>query len=87
MFKYISQLEKDKLVFYGIAANNIICIKFIHQYSKEAHLKCSSLRFAPPLLGFESLPGRWFMVVMDFVDDQYELLDDSPVKASFLSEV
>jgi hypothetical protein len=86
-FKYLSQLDRDKLVFLGMAANNAICIKFVRRYSKEAHLKCCSLGFAPALHGFQAIPGGWHMVVMDFVGDEYQLLDGVPAKAPYLSEV
>jgi hypothetical protein len=86
-FEYLSQLEPDKLVFCGKASGHPICVKFARQYSKEAHLECSSSGFAPALRGFERLAGGWFMVVMDYLGDEYELLADSPVPASFSSEV
>ena len=88
MFKYVCQLDADKLVFHATGmSGNDICVKFVRQYSKDAHLKCSALGFAPTLQGFESLPGGWYMVVMDFVDDAYELLEDSYFKPSFSTEV
>ena len=87
-FKYICKLHEDKLIFRAIRMRgNDICIKFVHQYSRDVHLKCSALGFAPTLHGFESLPGGWYMVVMDFVDGTYELLEDSPFKLSFSTEV
>jgi serine/threonine protein kinase len=86
-FEYLSQLEPGKLVFCGKAAGNLICIKFARQYSKETHLECTSLGFAPALRGFETLAGGWSMVVMDYLGDEYELLANSPVQASFLPEV
>lgn len=86
-FRYLSQLHQDKLVFRGIMGNDNICIKFVHRYSKDAHLKCSSLGFAPALRGFEIIPGGWCMVIMDFIDDEYHDLEDSPVKAVFETEV
>jgi len=86
-FGYLSQLYKDKLVFRGIAGNDILFIKLVRRYSKEAHVKCSSLGFAPALRGFETIPGGWFMVIMDFIDDEYHELEDSRVKGMFEHEV
>jgi len=85
--KYLSHLHEDKLVFSGTAANAEVCIKFVRQYSKETHLLCSSLGFAPTLKGFELVPGGWYIVVMDFINDVYHDLGDSPTKASFETEV
>jgi tRNA A-37 threonylcarbamoyl transferase component Bud32 len=48
---------------------------------------CSSLGFAPALRGFEVIPGGWYIVVMDFIDDEYHDLKDSPAKGSFETEV
>jgi serine/threonine protein kinase len=53
----------------------------------EAHVRCSSLGFAPTLKGFERIPGGWYIVVMDFIEDEYHNLETSPDKASFESEV
>ena len=86
-FKYLSHLDKDRRIFCGAVNNDKICIKFVRRYLKEAHLKCSLLGFAPALRSFERIPGRWYIVVMDFIDDEYHDLVTSPAKASFESEV
>ena len=86
-FEYLSQLRKDKLLFCGAEGIDKVCIKFVRQYSKEAHLKCASLGFAPALRGFELIPGGWYLVVMDFIDDEYHDLKRSPAIASYETEV
>jgi len=86
-FTYTCHLDKNKLLFKAKIDNNDLCIKFVRCYSKEAHLKCSSLGFAPLLRGFEHVSGGWYMVVMDFIDDSYQELHDSPSKDSFHLEV
>ena len=86
-FKYAAFLDEDKLVFRGRDGYDDICIKFVRRYSKDVHLKCSSLGFAPTLRGFQLIPGGWYMVIMDYVGDTCQELDDSPVKAPFLTEV
>lgn len=40
-------------------------------------MKCSELIFAPPLRAFLIIPGGWYMVVMDYVGNNYEELDDA----------
>jgi serine/threonine protein kinase len=88
-FRYVSPLYNDKLIFHGKTDGEDICIKFARQYSKDAHLKCSTLGFAPALRGYQFIPGGWIMVVMDSIDDSYQELDDMPqsVKATFDAEV
>jgi serine/threonine protein kinase len=86
-FNYMCPLDNDKLVFRGKADDDDICIKFVCQYSKDAHLKCSSSGFAPALRGFQLIPGGWYMVIMDYIGDTYEELYDSPIKTSFVTEV
>jgi hypothetical protein len=88
-FRYVSPLYNDKLIFRGKTENEDVCIKFAHCYSKDAHLTCSSLGFAPALRGYQLIPGGWIMVVMDFIDDSYQELDDFPktIKAAFDTEV
>ncbi|KAG6374838.1 hypothetical protein JVT61DRAFT_4223 [Boletus reticuloceps] len=81
-FCYTEQLEeggkKRGLIFFGTLTEDPtvqICIKFTRCYSKEAHLHCAELGFAPELRGF--LPGGWYMVVMDRLVG-YDLLADLP---------
>lgn len=57
----------DKLLFFGKTSDGSKkCIKFTRSYSKDVHLACST--YAPVLHGFETLPGRWYLVVMDAID-------------------
>ncbi|THG97455.1 hypothetical protein EW145_g7609 [Phellinidium pouzarii] len=88
-FTYVSSLEKGKLVFRVKSGSDDICIKFVRQYSKEAHTTCASMGFAPTLRGFQYLPGGWYMVVMDFIDETYAELNglDKSVKAGFEDEI
>lgn len=84
--RYTEQLDeggkKKRLVFFGTLEGDHavhICIKFTQRYSKEAHLQCAKLGFAPKLRGCEVLPGGWYMVVMDnLVQVGYDLLADLP---------
>ena len=69
---YMEQLEdggeKKGLVFFGTLQEDPtvqICVKLTQRYSKEAHLHCAELGFAPKLRRFEDLPGGWYMVVKD----------------------
>ncbi len=66
-FRYKEHLEKTRLVFFGELTDDQlqICIKFVRQYSCDAHKHCASSGFAPKLRGFERLPSDWYMVVMD----------------------
>lgn len=88
-FTYLRAVHDTKLVFQcrAVANGSLLCVKFVRRYSKEAHLKSTSLAFAPPLRGFQSIGGDWFIVVMDWVGVEYQLLDESPMKEQFFSEV
>ncbi|KAG5653092.1 hypothetical protein H0H81_002317 [Sphagnurus paluster] len=68
-----STVDPDKLVFFGelSAGGGEVCIKFTRSYSKEAHELCVMLDIAPRLRGFEKIPGGWYMVVMDRIDEGY----------------
>ncbi|KAF9235365.1 hypothetical protein BU15DRAFT_51454 [Melanogaster broomeanus] len=71
-FEYSSQPFQHKLIFFGKLSNQQpICIKFVRQYSKDAHWLCASVGCAPTLHGFEAIPGGWFMVVMDRLSGEY----------------
>ncbi|KAF8076836.1 hypothetical protein FPV67DRAFT_1618798 [Lyophyllum atratum] len=71
-FEYVSAMDA-KLVFFGRLKDSgkSICIKFVRQYSKAAHMSCARLGAAPELLGFEDIPGGWHMVVMERIDSDY----------------
>ncbi|KAF5348124.1 hypothetical protein D9756_010741 [Leucocoprinus leucothites] len=71
---YQSQM-REKLVFFGEAGDSSpVCVKFVTRYSTEAHEICAKNGFAPTLRGFEKLPGGWFMVVMDSIDESFQPL-------------
>jgi Lipopolysaccharide kinase (Kdo/WaaP) family len=77
-FRYLRKLHPDKLVFHAMQENDHICVKFVRRYSVDAHAKCATISAAPALRGYEKLPGGWFMVVMDFLDEEsYEHVSTS----------
>jgi serine/threonine protein kinase len=85
-FNYTGHLEEDggkpkRLIFFGTLSEQHaavpICIKFVRRYSQDAHLHCAMLGVAPRLRGFETLPGGWYMVVMDEILG-YDVLADLP---------
>ena len=41
----------------------------------EAHSICASMGFAPALKGFERVAGRWYMIVMGAITDEFSLVD------------
>jgi hypothetical protein len=86
-FKYTAQPYVDKLIFHGTMGKDKVFVKFVRRYSKEAHLKCASLGFAPALRGFDLIPGGWYMVVMDLLREGYHGLDQSDAKGSFQNEI
>ena len=75
--RYISQPMPDNLVFFGESNGTEVCVKFTTRYLREAHEVCASMGIAPPLRGFETLPGGWFMVVMDRIGDEFVAMDVS----------
>ena len=72
---YQRQLSEDKLVFFGTQESDgqPICIKFVQQYSTEAHNYCAVLGCTPTLMGFEVV-GGWFMVVMENISKGHDTL-------------
>ncbi|KIK74259.1 hypothetical protein PAXRUDRAFT_791416, partial [Paxillus rubicundulus Ve08.2h10] len=88
-FQYQNQPFEEKLLFFGTREDDgaRICIKFVRRYSHEAHLLCASLECAPELLGFERIPGGWFMVVMDALSKDYVPLSRSSLSASAFTDI
>src|SRR4051812_17640049 len=75
-FKYLCQIDETKLLFVGKTDNGErICIKFVHRYSQAVHEKCVEMGIAPKLRGFEDIGAGWKMVIMDFLDKEYEPSD------------
>jgi len=69
-FTYEKRLDDSRLVFLATApAKGLrLFIKFTRQYGTDAHRACSEERIAPHLYDVVSLPGGWFMVVMEYLD-------------------
>ncbi|KAI6006359.1 hypothetical protein EDC04DRAFT_2583109 [Pisolithus marmoratus] len=76
-FQYERPLIDNKLLFFGTRQDTQkrICIKFAQSYSKEAHECCVTLNCAPVLLGFNSIPGGWTIVVMEALTDHTSLFE------------
>jgi serine/threonine protein kinase len=74
-FIYHSWVKSRKLIFRGEISDTHekICIKFTQCYSAQVHKFCASINCAPRLLGFESLHGGWHMVVMEDLNDYFDL--------------
>ncbi|KAF8315288.1 uncharacterized protein EI90DRAFT_3293971 [Cantharellus anzutake] len=54
---------------------------FVHQYSKEpSQILIIGIR---AFLRLSAVPGGWYMVVINFIDNTYHELEDSYAKASF----
>ena len=47
--------------------NEEIYVRFSQEYSSALHGSCAKRGFAPKLLGFERLTGRWFAFAMEKV--------------------
>ena len=70
-FTYDCRLNDGKLIFLATTTGGTkVLIKFTRRYSKQAHQHCAEAGVAPNLLGFESLPTGWYMVVMEYLDPQ-----------------
>ncbi|KAG2108873.1 hypothetical protein DEU56DRAFT_874522 [Suillus clintonianus] len=83
-FKYMEHFHENgqqskRLIFFGTLnegdAQVPICIKFVQEYSRDAHIHCAAAGLAPKLRGFEQLPGGWYMVVMDRLIGYDQLAD------------
>jgi serine/threonine protein kinase len=73
-FKYVERPFDDILLFRAKTVDNRLAIKYTRQYSLDARQLLSDAGLAPELHGFESIPGGWKMVVMQYMDKSYQLL-------------
>jgi hypothetical protein len=61
-----------------------VIIKFVRRYSVEAHDYCARQGYSPQLMGYETVAGGWYLVVMEEVDMAiYQPFVDSPDKPTF----
>jgi len=72
----VAQPDGNKLICFGTEdkGDDDICIKFVEAYSPDAHNHLAGLECAPVLRGFEKITGGWFMVVMDKLPEEFEML-------------
>ncbi|KAG2057245.1 hypothetical protein BDR06DRAFT_1005282 [Suillus hirtellus] len=59
-------------------AGSKICIKFVRNYSPQAHKFCTSKGNTPKLIAYNSLPGSWHLVIMDALDIDNDCLLQQP---------
>ncbi|GJJ16251.1 hypothetical protein Clacol_010547 [Clathrus columnatus] len=59
---------------------------FVEKYGREAHQFCAKNGLAPKLLGVESLPGGWLMIVMERLDNSWTCLFDVKMKELLTEE-
>jgi serine/threonine protein kinase len=75
-FRYITEIAKRKLFFSGktLVDEKSICIKFVRRYGEAVHRWLAEDGVAPELIGFCKLPGGWYMVVMEHLDESWKPL-------------
>jgi hypothetical protein len=87
-FEYLSQPFENELIFFGsLSDHQPVCVKFVAHYSTEIHRHTESLGCAPKLYGFETMPGSWYMVVMERLPEEYQTLFVSPPTASLINDI
>ena len=69
-FTYDEEMEDRNLLFSGKTEHGRICIKFTRRYGADVHQWCADQGFAPQLIAHEVLPGGWFMVVMELLEEE-----------------
>jgi hypothetical protein len=59
--------------------SSVVCIKFTCIYSLEVHKLCSSMGFAPVVQGFEEVLGGWYMIMMDYIGEEFHHMEKPSV--------
>ncbi|PVG01061.1 hypothetical protein CPB86DRAFT_795346 [Serendipita vermifera] len=68
---YDYRLNDRKLMFIATTTEGTkVLVKFTERYSLEAHWLCAKANAAPALYRFQSLPGGWYMAVMEYLDPE-----------------
>ncbi|KAG5635817.1 hypothetical protein H0H81_010047 [Sphagnurus paluster] len=73
---YDRKLAGRRLVFKGSIdkGKKPVCIKFVRHYGDKVHHWCAEKGIAPDLIGFQKLPGGWYLVIMEFLEEPWQLL-------------
>jgi hypothetical protein len=86
-FVYEAKIAGRRLLFKAKTKDgNRICVKFVRRYGKDVHIWCAARGFAPDLIAYEGLPGGWYMVVMDLLDESWIPLADKKGHTEGLKE-
>ena len=76
-FIYEAELAGRRLLFKAkTEGGHRICVKFVRRYGKDVHIWFAKKGLAPKLIAYEELPGGWFMVVMELLDESWVPLAD-----------
>jgi serine/threonine protein kinase len=75
-------LEGKRLLYLATTDHNRkqILLKFSERYSKDLHMFCASIGFAPELLAFERLPGGWFGAAMEYFPSADRVLESEHLR-------
>ncbi|OAX42201.1 hypothetical protein K503DRAFT_797388 [Rhizopogon vinicolor AM-OR11-026] len=76
-----NQTLRYRLIFFGKtddAARRKLCIRFVRDYSREAHEFCAEKGHTPELIAYNHLPAGWIMVVMDVLDIDNGVFSQQP---------
>lgn len=70
--------RQDRLLYGAVTPGgdnqpDLILIKFARQYCIELHDLCAKLGHAPRIFGYERLPGGWYAVAMEFIEDSVSI--------------
>ena len=76
-FTYRSRFDNHRLIYLATTTEGAtVLVKFTRRYSASAHQFCAEAGVAPKLIGLQSLPAGWYMVVMEYLDpDVYRVLE------------
>ena len=80
-FKYVDRVDPTRLVFRVVTEDDEqadLFVKYMRgRYGKEAHKAAARLGLAPALRGCQSLPGDWWMVVLEPLPEGYIDYEDA----------
>lgn len=64
-YLYCAQVDQPGHAYHS----KVILVKFCQRYSIELHKFCLANGHAPVILGFEKLPGGWFGIATEYLED------------------
>jgi serine/threonine protein kinase len=76
-------ISRQRQLYLAESNGQNILVKFVRRYCPELHSICAELGHAPSLLAYERLPGGWYGVAMEYLEDAVSIIQNEQIPVYF----